>query len=76
MQALTSGDGNLVHGAMRVLTGTMFVTFAGSKTTNKLFIKLNSFYFHNVANSKWSSKSLDPSTILPMLQCRNCKEIP
>ena len=22
MQALTSGDGNLVHGAMRVLTGT------------------------------------------------------
>ena len=25
MQALTSGDSNLVHGAMRVLTGTFFV---------------------------------------------------
>ena len=26
MQALTSGDGNLVHGAMRVLTGTTAIT--------------------------------------------------
>ena len=46
MQALTSGDGNLVHGAMRVLTGTIFVTFVGSTMTNKLFISnLTHFIF-------------------------------
>lgn len=36
MQALTSGDSNLVHGAMRVLTGT-FCVFTSLSVVFNLF---------------------------------------
>ena len=40
MQALTSGDSNLVHGAMRVLTGTFCVFTSFNPLSPNIYIQI------------------------------------